>query len=655
MGVHDGQRKEEGDVLGGGRDSSTTSSVGSTASLPAIQDASSPQTATRDAGLGANHMETSRPAPGRSPSGDPPGETPAGGNGSTGDENPDHDEAATADPENPPDRQLTKVESAPEVTRTKLQTALIVGSLCSALFLAALDTTIITTAIPRIASEFDSTFGYTWIGSAYLLGNSASVPSWGKISDIWGRKPILLLAAAVFWIGSLLAGVSVSMAMLIAARAIQGVGGGGIVVLVNICITDLFSMRERGFYYGIMGMVWAVAGALGPVLGGVFTTEVTWRWCFYVNLPIAGVSIIILILVLKLHNPRTPMREGLAAIDWLGSATIIGGTLMFLLGLEFGGVTFSWSSATVICLIVFGVLTMGLFVLNEWKFAEFPVIPLRLFKERSNVAALAVCACHGYVFMSASYYLPLYFQAVLGASALMSGVYLLPYAISLAAFSSVAGISIKKTGMYLPFIIGGLTIMALGFGLFIDLPTTAYWPKIILYQLVAGMGVGPNFQSPLIALQNHIEPRDMASGTAMYAFTRQLFTSISVVIGSVVFQNEMQKKYLYLLSELGQDLADKMSGAEAAANVDVVGSLTGEQGQIAKKAYADSLKSMFIMYAAFAGLALVLGFGVKGKRLSKAHKEHKTGLGVLKEGEKKSGEKNSEGVAEEAEGRTNEK
>ena len=171
----------------------------------------------------------------------------------------------------------------PEAQRSKLETFLILGSLCLAVFLAALDVTIVTTALPTISEYFHSDAGYTWIGSAYLLANAASTPSWGKISDIWGRKPILLCAAAVFFLGSALAGAAVSISMLIAARAIQGIGGGGLIILSNICISDLFSMRNRGKYFGMIGMVWAFASGVGPILGGLFTEKVSWRWCFYVN------------------------------------------------------------------------------------------------------------------------------------------------------------------------------------------------------------------------------------------------------------------------------------------------------------------------------------------------------------------------------------
>ncbi|GJC84912.1 efflux pump dotC [Colletotrichum liriopes] len=518
----------------------------------------------------------------------------------------------------------------PESGRTKLETLLIVLSLCAALFLAALDVTIITTAVPTIAEEFNSNIGYIWIGSAYLLANAAFVPTWGKISDIWGRKPVLLSAVGVFWIGSLVCGLATSMGMLIGARAIQGIGGGGIIVLVNICISDLFSMRQRGVYFGIMGMVWAVASAVGPVMGGVFTSQVTWRWCFYINLPISGVGIVVLFFVLKLHNPRTPALEGLKAIDWIGTVTIIGGTIMFLFGLEFGGVSHPWSSPTVICLIVFGIVTIGIFAVNEWKYAKYPVIPMHLFNSWSNVAAFATAFCHAFAFISGSYWLPLYFQGVQGVSSLLSGVYLLPYVLSLSLMSAVAGVLIRKTGNYLYLIIGGMFVSTLGFGLFYNLPLDRNFTKIILYQIVAGLGIGPNFQSPLIAVQTSVEPRDIAAATSAFGFIRQMGTSISVVIGGVVFNNEMQKQYPRLREQLGPDLANMLSGSSAASSVGVVADLQGEEGQIARGAYLTSLRTMYIVYVAFAGLGLVMSLFVRQKQLSKKHTEHKTGLKTLR-------------------------
>ncbi|TVY89496.1 MFS-type transporter [Lachnellula willkommii] len=514
----------------------------------------------------------------------------------------------------------------PEASRTTLQTAIIMISLCSSVFLAALDTTIVTTALPTISEYFHSNAGYTWIGSAYLLANAASTPSWGKISDIWGRKPILLVAAGIFFIGSVLCATSINIGMLIASRAIQGIGGGGLIVLVNICISDLFSMRNRGKYFGLVGMTWAFASAVGPILGGVFTEKVSWRWCFYINLPITGTVFILLCIFLRLDNPKTPVWDGLKAVDWLGSLTIVGGTLMLLLGLEFGGVSFPWDSATVICLIIFGVFTASLFVLNEWKFARYPIMPIRMFKHRSAIAALGTCFCHGIVFISGSYYLPLYFQAVIGATPLLSGVYTLAFALSLSLTSVATGVFIKKTGKYLPPIWFGMTIMVLGWGLLIDLDAKANWPKIILFQIVAGIGVGPNFQAPLIALQNFVAPRDIATATATFGFTRSLATAIGVVIGSVVFQNEMQNHSASLVASLGPKLAGTLSGGSAGASVGIVAQLPPAQRVIARLAFFESLRTMWIMFVAFAGFGLLVSLLITKRTLSKEHQVVKTGL-----------------------------
>lgn len=447
--------------------------------------------------------------------------------------------------------------------------------------------------------------------------------------------------------------------MLIGARAIQGVGGGGLIALPNICVSDLFSMRNRGLYFGIFGMIWALASAIGPVLGGVFTSKVSWRtyhhahpfssnanvhpgWCFYINLPLSGVGMLILIFVLKLHNPRTPLKQGIAAIDWSGSILVIGGTLMLLIGLEFGGVIYAWSSATVICLIVFGIVGIALFIVNEGKVAKYPIIPLYMFKSRNAIACYSFAFCHAFVFMSGSYWLPLYFQSVVRADSLMSGVYLLPYVLSLSFVSGGIGWYIKKTGLYKIPIMTGMAITVLGFGLFVDLGSDVDWVRIILYQIVAGIGVGPNFQSALIALQTNVEPRDIGSATSSFSFIRQMGTSISVVVGGVIFNNEMQKQSATLDRELGPELGAKFSGHDAAANVQLAGSIDGADGEVVRVAYWNALRTMYIVYTAFAALGLFTSFFIVQNQLSMKHKEHKTGLKSLKN------RKEGEGPAEPA-------
>ena len=221
-----------------------------------------------------------------------------------------------------------------------------------------------------------------------------------------------------------------------------------------------------------------------------------------------------LIFFLKIETPRTPLVAGIKAIDWLGVITIVGGVVMFLLGLEAGGITHPWNSAYTLCLIIFGAITITIFFLIQWKVSKYPLMPLRLFNQSTNMAALGVCYCHGFVFIGGTYYIPLYFQTVLSASPILSGVYLFPLVITLSISSAGVGIFIKKAGRYQEPIWFGMFFMTLGFGLFIDLPNHAEWAKLIIYQMVAGIGVGPNFQSPLIALQNHVARHDVAVATS---------------------------------------------------------------------------------------------------------------------------------------------
>ncbi|PQE17482.1 multidrug resistance fnx1 protein [Rutstroemia sp. NJR-2017a WRK4] len=517
-----------------------------------------------------------------------------------------------------------------EAGRTKFQTTVIMGALSLSLFLSALDNTIITTAVPTIVSHFNAPVGYIWVGSAYLLGNAAFVPVWGKVSDIFGRKHTLLVAVSIFLIGSLLCAVSQSMGMLIVARAIQGVGGGGAIVLPNICVSDLFSLQERGMYFGLLSTMWALASALGPVIGGVFTSRVSWRWCFFINLPFGGVALTVLVFFLKLHNPRTPFKKGLAAIDWIGNLLVIGGTLMVLMGLQFGGVQFAWKSATVICLIVFGAVTVGLFCIYESRFANYPVIPARIFRYRNSVSAYTLSITHAMAFLGGSYWLPLYFQAVLGVNPLLSGVYLLPYAMSSSLLSVGVGMFIKKTGNFRWPIVLGLFVMTIGLGLLTYLDDEPHWDRIIIFEIIAGLGSGTNFQAPLIAIQTNIEPQDIGAATSAYSFARQIGTSVSVVIGGVVFSNVMNSQQGFLRSVLGPQLALEFSGRDASASIQKIAGLPTDQKRIVRAAYWTALQKMFILYTCVTFTGLLISLFIKQTKLSGEHAEHKTGLQSLK-------------------------
>lgn len=499
-------------------------------------------------------------------------------------------------------------------------------ALCMATFLAALDMTIITTALPTIATAFNaSPSDYSWIGSSYLLGAAALTPTWGKISDVFGRKPTLLAANVVFFVGSLICSLSVNIGMLLAGRAIQGIGSGGLTVMTQICIGDLFSMRARAMFYGIVSLTWAFACAIGPILGGVFTQRVSWRWCFYVNLPCDGVAFLVILYFIKIETPKTPLLKGLRAIDWAGSLAVIGGTSMLLLGLNFGGVSYAWSSATVICLVVFGIVLLVGFVFIEARIPVYPILPLRVLGSTSNIASVLTCFFQSLVFISATYFLPLYFQDVLGASPLLSGVYLLPFVITLSLAAATTGILIRRLGVYRPFIWFGMATLTLGFGLFIDLPSYASWPRIIIYQIIAGIGTGPNFQAPLIALQNRTDPKDVASATGAFLFARNLATALSIVFGGAIFDNELAG-IVTSLPELPSITKQRFRASLTGANAGILAALPAAQRTALEAAYTSALRDLWTFYTCVAALGLGVSFFIKEKALDDQHRTIRQGL-----------------------------
>ncbi|KAI4702356.1 hypothetical protein J4E81_002719 [Alternaria sp. BMP 2799] len=492
-------------------------------------------------------------------------------------------------------------------------------ALSLSIFLVALDTVLIPTALPTISQSFhipDSL--YAWIGSSYLLANASSVPFWGKLSDIFGRKPVILTANAIFLGGSILCAVSVNAVMLIFGRVVQGLGGGGVVVLVHVCVSDLFTIRDRSFYMGTVGAVWAVASALGPVLGGVFAQRLHWTWCFYINIPIISLAILVLYLTLHLHNPRTPLTTGLAAMDWLGTVTIITATILLLVGLQVGGIS-SYSNAGVITCLLFGSLAYVAFPFSQHWVAQHggsPIMPLRIFKDISNLSALAVCACDTVVFTSVAYFLPLYFQIVLGLQPEITGVCMLAVAIPLALVSFASGHVIEKTGRFLEVLQAGLFVMTLGVGLLISLGTTPSLGTIIAFMVVIGLGFGPNFGAPLIALQTRIQEADIAAGTAAFGFVRSIFGAIGLVIGQVVFQLLMAPHYAKIIdSGIADDVAVNLTGGEAISQSAAITNLTEFQKSVVRHSFMSALRGTWILMTIVGAIGLLISFGIKRTKL----------------------------------------
>ncbi|KAK4188260.1 major facilitator superfamily-domain-containing protein [Podospora australis] len=530
----------------------------------------------------------------------------------------------------PPSSETTKPPS-PETPQnaafsTPRSKTLLLAPLCLSVLLSSLDLTIITPAIPTIVSSFSSPSGLIWIGSSFILAHTAVTPLWGSVSDIFGRKPVMLLSQAIFFGASLLCALASNMDMLIVGRALQGVGASGMGMMVNVIICDSFSLRDRGLYLAVTSGVWAVGSAVGPVLGGVFTTELNWRWCFWINLPIGAAVILTLAFFLSIPSPKTPVMSGLKAIDWTGTVLIIGGTLMVLLGLDFGDVFFPWTSATVLCLLMIGSAVLGLFFLNEWKLATNPLFPLRLFSNRSTSAAYGVFGLNAYVFMGLAYYLPLYSQSVLGADALASGVHLVPLIVACSLAAVVAGVVIQKTGRYLPVMYIAQGFLILGVGLFISLDAERNLPKLFGFEILVGIGVGMNMEPPILAAQAAATELDTAAVIATMGFCRSIATAISVVVGGVIFQNEMNSKSHGLVQQLGPEMAEVFSGDKASGAVDLIHELGAEEQVVVRGTYFEALRTVWIMYVAFAGLSLIVNLMIKGHELSKEHK--KVVLGV---------------------------
>lgn len=298
-------------------------------------------------------------------------------------------------------------------------------------------------------------------------------------------------------------------------------------------------MRHRALNISATALVWVLAGTTGPVIGGALSQYASWRWCLWINLPVCGLSFLTLVPFLDLHNPRTRLREGLKVIDLFGTISILTIILLPLLGLDFGGVTFSWHSPTIICVTVFGAVLVAFFVFAEKRIARFPLIDLRIFRDLSNNAVILVAASHSMTTRRSEYYFPLYFQSVKGASPTKSGVLVLPMMIAASLYDVSVGIVIHQTGRYREIIWAGTTLLTLGTGLYVMLGVGTSLAKIIVFEVIGGIGLSLLLSTPMLAIQNNVSQADVAVATSTLGFVRSIATSLSIVLGGVVFQGIM--------------------------------------------------------------------------------------------------------------------
>ncbi len=482
------------------------------------------------------------------------------------------------------------------------RTLIIIGALLLGMLLAALDQTIVATALPTIAGDLHGLSHISWVVTAYLLASTVSTPLWGKLGDLYGRKTFFEASIVIFLAGSALAGLSHSMLQLIAFRAIQGIGGGGLLTGAQTIVADVVPARQRGRYQGLFGSVFGVTSVLGPLIGGFFVDNLSWRWVFYVNLPIGVVALAVVAAVLPGRLRRAQHR-----IDYLGTVLLAGAATSLVLLTSLGGVNYAWSSAPIFIMGAAAVVLGAAFVWAESRAAE-PVIPLHLFRNRVFSASSAVGFVVGFAMFGSIAYLPQYMQIVKGVSPTASGLRLLPLMAGLLATSITSGRLVTRWGRYRVFPIVGTAVMTLGLYLLSHLGvTTSVWLSS-LYMLVLGAGIGLSLQVLVVAVQNAVSYTDLGAATGGATFFRSIGGSFGTAIFGAVFANVLAGNLAASLHGLrlphGLTAASGASPAVLARLPAAVhlGYITG---------YATSLQTVFLVGVPFGALAFALSWTLR--------------------------------------------
>ena len=491
-----------------------------------------------------------------------------------------------------------------EQTRPRLshrQILLLMGGLMTGMLLAALDQTIVGTALPTIVGKLGGINHYSWVVTAYLLASTASTPLYGKISDLYGRRPILLFAIVTFMIGSLLAGASQNMTQLVLFRGIQGLGAGGLMTLAFTIISDVVSPRERGRYMGLFGAVFGLSSVAGPLVGGYFA-EHNWRWIFYINVPLAILAIIACSWVLRL----VPHRRHEHSVDYLGAALMVSSVVCLLLALSWGGSQYAWGSSMIIGLLIAFAVLGAVFLWQESRASE-PILPLRLFAKPTFTLGNAATFLLGFAMFGSIIFVPLYLQIVKGATPTESGLLMLPMMVGVIFTSIISGRVISKVGRYKWFPVAGTALMAIGLLMFTQLHVNTPLWQAFIYMLVVGIGLGSAMQPLVLAIQNVLDLRDMGAGTATATFFRSLGGAVGVAALGAVLSNKLAP------------LTSAAGGRKLSINSPgTIQQLPPEIKAVVQNVFVDALHPIFLVAGVIAALGVVLALALPDRELKGA-------------------------------------
>lgn len=424
-----------------------------------------------------------------------------------------------------------------KVKLSKVKFALTYSSLLLSMIMSSLDITIISTALPKISLEFHAYESFTWVITAYMLTNTAIQPMFGKFADIFGRKFMMTLTLVLFVISSFVCGIAPNIGTLILGRAIQGIGGGGISVLVNIIIADIVPLRKRGVFMGVNGAIFSLSSIIGPLLGGFFTDKLTWRWAFYINVPIGCVCLIVFLIFFKMPKEKGSLMEKIKRIDFIGTIVIISSLVCLLLGLNWGGQKYPWSSVTIISLFAVGFVLFVIYIINEYKFAREPITPPVLFKYRNITSSSLTSFFNGAAFLTCVNTLPLLYQDGRGFSATIAGLRMTPavFCITISAIGS--GFFISKWGHIDKYIkVGSFLMIFSSFCVTLIGENTELYKEIFIF-IFFGLTVGLIFQNCVMSAQQVSPPEYLAISTTLISFTNTIGAVVGVALHGALLQN----------------------------------------------------------------------------------------------------------------------